>query len=311
MLPKCQDIAACQIYTLSYSQTPTLRSYYKYEDNKPGAKQFEWQSWLKYFERSQTLILIRKFYGYSLCVVFDVSPQLAKRNEFKINEECISKLDQQKYMVNYRQIISRYSLVLEIVNVETNKKSEYKITEQVVPNTTKSVKLWRKEKQRTRKGEHTSLTLLIAMNTKFEGYSVMVVKVLQETNNYLVLDVIKPNKYEIYKLFPIESGSTQFVTLEYRYDEKNAKVDFVLCNYQLDEKNYVLNETDYKIIEESFQGIAYSSRDKEVVLYSSGLPSHSLSLSMLRIIEKQVVYASLLDGMACGSISQQILDLLA
>jgi len=49
-------------------------------------------------------------------------------------------------MVNYRQIISRYSLVLEIVNVETNKKSEYKITEQVVPNTTKSVKLWRKEK---------------------------------------------------------------------------------------------------------------------------------------------------------------------
>ena len=41
-----------------------------------------------------------------------------------------------------------------------------------------------------------------------------------------------------------------------------------------------------------------------MVLYSSGLPSHSLSLSMLRIIEKQVVYASLLDGMACGSISQ-------
>ena len=40
--------------------------------------------------------------------------------------------------------------------------------------------------------------------------------------------------------------------MEFRYDEKNAKVDFVLCNYQLDEKNYVLNETDYKIIEESF-----------------------------------------------------------
>jgi len=107
-------------------------------------------------------------------------------------------------MVNYRQIISRYSLVLEIVNVETNKKSEYKITEQIVPNTTKSVKLWRKEKEKTNKGEHTTLTLMIAMNTKFEGYTLMLVKVLEETNNYVVMDVINQNKYEIYKLFPID-----------------------------------------------------------------------------------------------------------
>jgi len=38
MIPKCQDLTACQIYTLSYSSTPTLKSYYRYEDNKPGAK---------------------------------------------------------------------------------------------------------------------------------------------------------------------------------------------------------------------------------------------------------------------------------
>jgi hypothetical protein len=80
-------------------------------------------------------------------------------------------------MVNYRQIISRYSIVLEIVNVETNKKIQYKITEQIVPNTTKSVKLWRKERESTNKGENTTLTLLIAMNTKFEGYKLMVLKV--------------------------------------------------------------------------------------------------------------------------------------
>lgn len=38
MLPKCQDLSGCEIYTLTNSPTPILRSFYRYEDNKTGSK---------------------------------------------------------------------------------------------------------------------------------------------------------------------------------------------------------------------------------------------------------------------------------
>lgn len=84
------------------------------------------------------------------------------------------------------------------------------------------------------KGESTMLTLLVAMNTKFNGYAMMVVRVHEETNEYQVMAMVYQNTYEIYKLFPVDCANNEFSSLEYRYDPQTGTVDFVLCNYHLD-----------------------------------------------------------------------------
>lgn len=213
----------------------------------------EWSPKLMLFEGSQRLILQRRYYAESNVLVIDSMNANKITWDLNLQSECLNKLDDDRYLVFYRQK-NKHSMEINVLDVQNNSRNSYCICQQIEPSICKAIKLMESFSE--------GITVLMLINTKFNGFRAYSIDLLHNSDHYAIKSVCSFQS-QIEQLLACDSNS--FVTLQYSLLQN--QLHLCLTTYKVSTEMKSMLEMDRVPISNCFEGYDWSDNANAFVTF--------------------------------------------